>query len=147
MKKLLNRLSCLAIAFLLIVVFSVFGGMGGHALFAATSSGDAGEENITFETLSTNTTTGSARLSEAYWSAIYEFSLTGTADKEIHIKHRIGNTSRFTNATSSVIRLKAGEWWDHRVRINNDGVQEAKIQCVAGCATGETVTARGYYIK
>lgn len=135
------------IGILLVLAVLLVGSMGGSSLSAATSGGSSGDEWIDFGTLSSNTTTGPARLDEPYRDALYEFTLTGSADKEVHIKHRIGNTSRFTNATVNTIPLSAGKYWKHRVLIKDDGVQEAKIQCVSGCATGETVTTRGFYTK
>ena len=132
----------LLVLFIVLLVFS-----GVKSPHAATASGTAPNETIAFETLASNTTTGFATLDEAYDNAIYEFSLTGTADKEVHVKHRIGNTSRFTNATTNVIQLNTGEFWNHRVVLNNTGVQAAKIQCVSGCGTGETITTKGIYIK
>lgn len=137
-------LYALALLVLLIVLLVV---AGVKKPYAATASGEAPNETIAFETLSSNTTTGFATLDEAYTGAIYEFSLTGTADKEVHVKHRIGNTSRFTNATTNTIKLNAGEFWNHRVVLKNTGVQAAKIQCVSGCAVGETITTKGWYIK
>lgn len=134
-----------AFVFVLAMVFALTFGVSYN--LAATASGTAPEEVITFETLSSNTTTGFATLDEAYTNAIYEFSLTGSNDKTVHVKHRIGNTSRFTNATSNVIKLNNGEYWNHRVVLNNTGVQAAKIQCVSGCSVGETITARGTYSK
>ena len=115
--------------------------------YAATACGEAVDECIQFETLRTNTTSGPFRLAEAYTTAIYEFSLTGGGDREIHVKHRISSVARFTNATTNTIKLKAGQWWDHRVVIKHGGVQEAKVQCVSGCGSGQTVTTRGTYIK
>lgn len=143
----MTQLMQIVFTILLVLVVVLGGAFGGSALHAATAGGTAGNEWITFETLSSNTTTGRARLDQPYENSFYEFSLTGSADKGVHIKHRVGNTSRFTNATVNTIKLSANKWWKHRVRILNDSVQEAKIQCVSGCANGETVTARGTYIQ
>lgn len=127
--------------FIVLVMISVGSG------FAADACGEAVDDCIQFETLRTNSTTGAFRLDEAYTTAIYEFSLTGGGDREVHIKHRISSVARFTNATTNTIKLKAGQWWNHRVVLNNDGVQEAKIQCVSGCGSGQNLTTRGTYIK
>lgn len=131
----------IAILVLFIALLMLSGGSG----FAAEAGGSSGDEFITFETLSSNATTGFATLGESYTYAAYEFTVTGTADKEVHIKHRNGNTSRFTNATTNTIKLPAGKYWLHRVVLKNDDVKSAKIQCVSGCATGETITTRGTY--
>ena len=131
----------------LMVLFIALLFFSGRAGFAASACGEAEDECIQFETLRTNITSGPFRLDEAYTTAVYEFSLTGGGDREIHVKHRISSVARFTNATTHTIKLKAGQWWDHRVVITNGGVQEAKVQCVSGCGSGQTVTTRGTYIK
>ncbi len=133
----------IALLALFIVLLMLSGGSG----FAATAGGEAPNEWIAFETLASNTTTGFATLDEPYTYSVYEFSLTGTADKEVYIKHRINSVARFTNATTNTIKLPAGNYGKHRVVLRNDGVQSAKIQCVSGCAVGETITTRGTYIK
>lgn len=133
--------------FALLALFIVLLMLSGGSGFAAEACGETEDECIQFETLRTNATTGAYRLDEAYTTAIYEFSLTGGGDREVHIKHRISSVARFTNATTTTIKLKDGKWWNHRVVLNNDGVQEAKIQCVSGCGSGQTITTRGTYIK